>query len=99
MHGAQPLILNDTMSERAQQWSDHLASMPYPNICLNHSGILGENLYYEFAPKHVSEQVLADNTVVKFYEEIKQYDYKKPGFKVTTGHFSQLVQIFLVSLY
>uniref|UniRef100_A0A1B0ABE4 SCP domain-containing protein n=1 Tax=Glossina pallidipes TaxID=7398 RepID=A0A1B0ABE4_GLOPL len=33
----------------------------------------------------------ADEVVTSWYEQIKNYNFKKPGFSGNTGHFTQLV--------
>uniref|UniRef100_A0A914UIB1 SCP domain-containing protein n=1 Tax=Plectus sambesii TaxID=2011161 RepID=A0A914UIB1_9BILA len=91
MHNVAPLTLNNTISTRAQRWSDELNRLPRSGMCIFHSGQGGENIYYHWSTQTVSEQWLAEKAVVAFYEEIKQYNYNRPGFKVSTAHFTQMV--------
>lgn len=46
----------------------------------------GENVYYamNFDPS-------AEQCVKSWYDEIKNYNYSKPGFSSKTGHFTQVV--------
>ena len=50
---------------------------------------MGQNLYQKSV---VGAQLeLAGREVVdNWYEEIRNYDYSKPGFSAATGHFTQV---------
>ncbi|XP_060697255.1 GLI pathogenesis-related 2 [Hemiscyllium ocellatum] len=86
LHESQPLQLNSDLSKRAQKWADHLVEIR----ALQHSNTdYGENLWYKWS----SEAKPPTGTEVSesWYNEIKKYDFKSPGFKSGTGHFTQMV--------
>ncbi|XP_075435366.1 Golgi-associated plant pathogenesis-related protein 1-like isoform X1 [Ascaphus truei] len=85
-HKAPPLQLNRDICNSAQKWADHLLSIH----TMKHSGSeYGENLYWMNNP---SAKELAGNLAVDaWYNEIKDYNFSKPGFSGTTGHFTQVV--------
>ncbi|XP_053473575.1 Golgi-associated plant pathogenesis-related protein 1-like [Ictalurus furcatus] len=85
-HGAPPLTLNPNLNHSAQAWAENLLSIR----TLKHSNTThGENLYYKYSspPKKITGRVAVDN----WYNEIKKYDFKKPGFSSGIGHFTQVV--------
>lgn len=84
MHGCPPLVLNEELSTYATEWAQHLArSGKFEHRCNNR---YGENLFYG------SGYVVAGEDPVKsWYEEIKNYNFNRPGFHQTTGHFTQLI--------
>lgn len=75
-HHAPNLKWNDTLATYAQNWS---------NRCqFQHSrGNYGENLGYG----HDTWKSLIDD----WYNEVKDYNYRLPGFSPKTGHFTQVV--------
>jgi uncharacterized protein YkwD len=82
-HCAPELAWSADVAKVAQKWADKLAS----RCGLQHSGgKYGENLAAGTAeimdPKH---------TVEMWYSEVEKYDFKKGGFSMDTGHFTQLV--------
>ncbi|MEE6504712.1 hypothetical protein FKM82_005308 [Ascaphus truei] len=103
-HGAPPLQLNRDICNSAQKWADYLLSIhtmkhsgaqKWADYLLSihtmkHSGgQYGENLYWMNNP---SAKELAGNLAVDaWYNEIKDYNFSKPGFSGTTGHFTQVV--------
>lgn len=46
----------------------------------------GENIYYAF-----NFDPSAEHCVKSWYDEIKNYNFSKPGFSSQTGHFTQVV--------
>uniref|UniRef100_A0A6Q2XHX4 SCP domain-containing protein n=1 Tax=Esox lucius TaxID=8010 RepID=A0A6Q2XHX4_ESOLU len=85
-HGAPPLTLSKDLCNSAQKWADHLLS----SKCLEHSSTdHGENLYY--ASSSVPKEYNGKDAVDKWYSEIKDYHFDKPGFVPGTGHFTQVV--------
>ena len=80
---------SDELTKGAQSWADILAR----NNTFKHAeGIApGENLYLSGVP--LPEETCTEATTL-FYEEIKKYDFNKPGFSMKTGHFTQ-VNLFL----
>ncbi|KAL0965122.1 hypothetical protein UPYG_G00277100 [Umbra pygmaea] len=85
-HGAPPLALSRDLCESAQKWADYLLS----TNCLEHSSTdNGENLYHAFSS--VPKNVDGKDAVDRWYSEIKDYHFSKPGFISGTGHFTQVV--------
>ncbi|XP_053328941.1 Golgi-associated plant pathogenesis-related protein 1 isoform X2 [Spea bombifrons] len=85
-HGAPPLQLNRDLCRSAQQWADHLLSIR----TLKHSASdHGENLYYKYSSN--SRELPGHEPVDSWYDEIKNYDFARPGFRSNTGHFTQVV--------
>ncbi|XP_053086503.1 Golgi-associated plant pathogenesis-related protein 1 isoform X2 [Pangasianodon hypophthalmus] len=85
-HGAPPLTLDPNLNCSAQAWAENLLSIR----ALKHSDTnLGENLYYTYSssPKKVTGHIAVDS----WYNEIKNYDFNRPGFSSETGHFTQVV--------
>ncbi|KAM9440837.1 GLI pathogenesis-related 2 isoform 1-T2 [Clarias gariepinus] len=85
-HGAPPLTMDPNLNHSAQAWADNLLSIR----TLKHSNAnTGENLYYTY---NSSPQRLAgDKPVENWYNEIKNYNFQRPGFNSGTGHFTQVV--------
>ncbi|CAN9512771.1 unnamed protein product [Ophioblennius macclurei] len=85
-HGAQPLTLNGELTATAQKWADHLLK----ESKLAHSSTNdGENVFYMSSSESVN--LTGKEAVDSWYAEIKDYDFKNPGFKSNTGHFTQVV--------
>ncbi|XP_063065990.1 GLI pathogenesis-related 2 [Engraulis encrasicolus] len=86
-HGAPPLAISRDLCRSAQKWADHLLATK----AMQHSDAedYGENLYYSWssAPKSVDGKDAVEN----WYSEIKDYNFKRPGFQSGTGHFTQVV--------
>ncbi|XP_030636707.1 GLI pathogenesis-related 2 [Chanos chanos] len=86
LHGAPPLTMNTQLSRSAQAWAEHLLST---NAMQHSKGNYGENLFYSWSspPKTPTGREAVD----KWYSEIKDYNFSKPGFVSGTGHFTQVV--------
>ncbi|XP_072908191.1 GLI pathogenesis-related 2 isoform X2 [Hemitrygon akajei] len=85
-HQSPPLQVNPELSIQAQKWAEHLANIK----TLKHSDTqYGENLWYKWS----SNKALPTGKEVSesWYNEIKDYNFKAPGFGNKTGHFTQLV--------
>jgi uncharacterized protein YkwD len=86
-HGAPPLVLSSQLNDVAQHYVEQLARTNK----LVHSGNthFGENLY---AFGSSGQALLRPEAVVdRWYNEIQNYHFDKPGFYMGTGHFTQLV--------
>ena len=83
-HCAQPLTWSPKLAQAAQLWANTLKA----NGCaFEHSGgPTGENL-----AAGTSGALDAKATVAMWYDEIKGYSFKQPGFSMQTGHFTQVV--------
>jgi len=86
LHGASPLVWNDTLTQHAQTWADHLLSL---DSLVHANGIgEGENLAWGKGPTFRT----CVNAMNGWYDdEEPKYDYDNPGFYSATGHFTQIV--------
>ena len=84
-HCAPPLVWSEELEATAQRWADRLAS----RCTLEHSGgTIGENL------SMATEGALdADGVVELWYREHAHYDFRRGGFSMETGHFTQVVWV------
>lgn len=80
-----PVTWSNNLTEGAQSWANILVK----NNTFKHAkGIApGENLYLSGNP--LPEEICTEATTL-FYEEVKKYDFNKPGFSMATGHFTQV---------
>jgi len=85
---APPLVWDPIIAQFSQQWAYYLVS----NNEFKHSGnnLYGENLAY-FQGYGSDVMGLMKKSIDLWYEEIKLYDFKNPGFSHATGHFTCLV--------
>jgi glioma pathogenesis-related protein 2 len=86
-HGVPPLVLSTQLNDVAQHYAEQLARTNQ----LVHSGnkYYGENLYAFGSSDPGLPR--AEAVVDRWYSEIQNYDFNKPGFHTGTGHFTQLV--------
>ena len=86
-HGVPLLVLSSQFNDVAQRYAEQLARMN--RLVHSDNTRYGENLY-AFSS---SGQVLprAEAVVDRWYSEIQNYNFNKPGFHAETGHFTQLV--------
>lgn len=83
-HCAPPLEWSDELAKVAQAWANKLKAA---GCAFDHSGSkYGENLAAgtsgAMPPEHVVEM---------WYREVERYNFKRGGFSMETGHFTQLV--------
>lgn len=85
-HGAPPLKWSSKLQNNAQKWANELAKKQ----SLQHANQQeeGENLSYVMG-KELTAQYACD----MWYNEIKDYNYNRPGFSSATGHFTQVVWV------
>jgi len=78
---------SEKLHKKAQKWAEHLVTLSK----LQHStgNDTGENIAYKFASD--LRRFTGDQMVDMWYNEIKDYNFRKPGFKSSTGHFTQVV--------
>jgi uncharacterized protein YkwD len=83
-HCAAPLTWSPKLAQAAQLWANTLKAK---GCAFEHSGgPTGENL-----AAGTSGALDAKATVAMWYDEIKGYSFKQPGFSMQTGHFTQVV--------
>lgn len=81
-HQAPPLKLDDKLNSYAQQWADELART---NTFRHRSERkYGENIAMGSGDRY-------KEAVKMWYDEVQNYNFKRPGFTSGTGHFSQVV--------
>uniref|UniRef100_A0A3B3QB99 SCP domain-containing protein n=1 Tax=Paramormyrops kingsleyae TaxID=1676925 RepID=A0A3B3QB99_9TELE len=86
-HGAPPLTLSRELSVSAQSWADHLLAIRM----LKHSpqSDKGENIFCMQSSRPM--KISGKQPVENWYNEIKDYNFSRPGFTPNTGHFTQVV--------
>lgn len=85
-HSSPPMTLCSELSASAQTWADHLLSIS----SLKHSDTKdGENIYNMFSSATI--KLTGKEAVESWYSEIKDYNWSRPGFSNSTGHFTQVV--------
>lgn len=92
-HSAPPLRIAEDLNEYAQQWADKIArkdAMEHSNCKLKNGERIGENIYFCWSSDPTAG-VKAQTAVKSWYDEIKDYNFKRPGFSSNTGHFTQVV--------
>ena len=90
-HQVGDLVRNPEIEKIAQDYSQFLlqkGEMIHSNN--TYKGYkLGENLFMKYSSSSIS--VTGKEADLAWYNEIKDYDFNKPGFSSKTGHFTQLV--------
>lgn len=83
-HCAPDLVWSPTLEAEASAWAKHLAA---DGCAFAHSSTeYGENL-----AAGTTGALDADAVVAMWAGEAAQYDWKRPGFSMKTGHFTQVV--------
>ncbi|XP_068709071.1 Golgi-associated plant pathogenesis-related protein 1-like [Montipora foliosa] len=84
-HQVGPVSWDPSLAKDAAKWATYLAA----NNLFQHERNInqGENLYR--GSKKPTEPCTVATKL--FYDEIKYYDFNKPGFSPKTGHFTQVV--------
>ena len=94
--------MNPELRKIAQKWADHLAS----EKSFEHSktedrkcskGCTGENLFYSGSTGEL--EINGSEAVESWYNEIKDYDFKKPGFAMNTGIFENNFSVDLFKIF
>jgi len=86
-HGAPPLTLSKSLCDFATEWAKHLAGRGTMQHRSNNK--FGENLYAKWGSGQLV--VKGGDAVDSWYDEIKLYNFNRPGFASGTGHFTQVV--------
>ena len=87
-HHVGDLILNKELCDIAQKYADKLAATDtFQHSKSNFKGKpMGENLF-ACCGMDITGKLMTDS----WYDEIKDYNFNNPGFKGSTGHFTQVV--------
>lgn len=86
-HGSPPMRLNRQLCNFAAQWARHLLAMG--RMQHRPHNRYGENLYMKWGSGNI--HVGGREPVTSWYNEIHHYNFNRPGFSMSTGHFTQLV--------
>ena len=88
LHNSPPVQYSLDIEQQAQKWADHLIAT---NKFEHSNTKYGENLMMggTSSKTPIDKARTIKNAVEMFYGEIKAY--KEPKFKMTTGHFTQVV--------
>ncbi|KHN72873.1 Golgi-associated plant pathogenesis-related protein 1 [Toxocara canis] len=92
LHSAPPVHLNRAISGTSERWSEVLGTQP-SRVCLHHSGRGGENLFFYWAYRPISELELAEMTAKAFYRQVEiiLYDFSHPGYRKSAAHFTEMI--------
>ncbi|TMS36427.1 hypothetical protein L596_003593 [Steinernema carpocapsae] len=91
LHGVASVKLNHSMSADCDRYARALGSRSRVQPCLVHSRKNGENLMFYWNYASISEVELAEVTAKQFYDELKFYNFDKPGFRFSAAHFTQMI--------
>ncbi|XP_078358051.1 Golgi-associated plant pathogenesis-related protein 1-like isoform X2 [Oculina patagonica] len=84
-HQAGPVTWDNNLAKGAEDWAKYLANNNLFQHAPNRNA--GENLYMSsYRP-----QEPCTSATKAFYGEVKYYDFNKPGYSSSTGHFTQVV--------
>ncbi|KAK8763621.1 Golgi-associated plant pathogenesis-related protein 1-like [Amblyomma americanum] len=87
-HGCQLLREDEDMNRYAQAWALELAKKGRMQHRTRPK--YGENLFMSWS-SDMNKPIHGKQAVDSWYNEIKDYDYGRPGFSSKTGHFTQVV--------
>ncbi|GMT22334.1 hypothetical protein PFISCL1PPCAC_13631, partial [Pristionchus fissidentatus] len=90
LHDAPALVEDQGLANSAALWAYHLATFSNPT-CLYHNQAGGQNIYFAWQEKPISEYDLARAAMKAFYEEKNLYDFSRPNFYLPAAHFTNLV--------
>ncbi|XP_028313707.1 Golgi-associated plant pathogenesis-related protein 1-like isoform X2 [Gouania willdenowi] len=86
MHKAPPMALSEELMASAQKWANHLLALGK----LEHSSTgNGENVFFMSSSSGL--KLTGKEAVNSWYNEVKDYNFSRPGFQGNTGHFTQVV--------
>ncbi|XP_040077198.1 Golgi-associated plant pathogenesis-related protein 1-like [Ixodes scapularis] len=88
LHRSPRLFQNTKINLWAQGWAEYIAGID--QMRHRDGNPYGENIYMIGRVPH-GYQPKAKNVVDAWYKEIKYYNYSNPGFRLKTGHFTQVV--------
>lgn len=96
IHNARPLKLNKQLSDDANRYAQELVDKYLRSHALKHSpkrsrpGV-GENLSLGCTTARGVEGRTVKSAIKEWYDEVCKYRFHRPGFALSTGHFTQVV--------
>ncbi|XP_078351215.1 Golgi-associated plant pathogenesis-related protein 1-like [Oculina patagonica] len=94
IHDAPSLRLSSDLNRQADRYArelfDKLGCFSRRLVHSNTRG-QGENLAFGWTTARVDEARSAQDSIKSWYDEVCLYDFNRPGFSLSTGHFTQLV--------
>jgi uncharacterized protein YkwD len=84
MHQSPALKWSRSLAKEADAWAQKLAK---ENSLRNGDTDDGENLYGITGKSDVK----GNEPIDKWYDEVRNYNYRRPGFQSDAGHFTQIV--------
>jgi glioma pathogenesis-related protein 2 len=90
IHHSAALTSSNSLHKSAQDWANHLAKKDIFEHSDNSQ--VGENIYASYGQNlSVNAKTLAKDVIKSWYSEVANYNYSKPGFSDSTGHFTQVI--------
>jgi uncharacterized protein YkwD len=88
LHGIPALKYDPELAKYSQNWADKLAKTGSfeHSTCRMGNKMIGENIAMVGG-----EAMTGKMATVMWYDEINDYNFNRPGFSGTTGHFTQVV--------
>ncbi|XP_078365294.1 uncharacterized protein LOC144649635 isoform X2 [Oculina patagonica] len=91
IHNSPPLTLNSQLNSDAQSTAERIAAQgKLVHTDDSELGGQGENLAKFCATDETPEEIISKVTE-RWYKEVCKYDFSKPGWSHSVGHFTQLV--------
>lgn len=88
LHGAPRLELNKELIKNAQDYSETLATI---DDIVNSDLKCGDKFIGENLAESEGYTITGDHATKMFYDEIKHYDFSKPGYNDQANHFTQML--------
>lgn len=89
-HSAPALKWSTEAASKAKSWANHMTSTKVFEHG-NHEG-MGQNIATKMSSGGEVDMT-AQEAVDMWYNEVKSYNFSKPGFSMNTGHFTQVVWV------
>nr|ACD54619.1 cysteine-rich secretory protein-2-like protein [Adineta vaga] len=87
-HCAPSLQLDNALSRSAQDYANKLARMN--QMVHSRTPNVGENLWMMSSSAKLNN-IDGSTATTNWYDEVKKYNFNRPGFSMGTGHFTQVV--------
>nr|ACD54644.1 cysteine-rich secretory protein-2-like protein [Adineta vaga] len=87
-HCVPSLQLDNALSRSAQDYANKLARMN--QMVHSRTPNVGENLWMMSSSAKLNN-IDGSTATANWYDEVKKYNFNRPGFSMGTGHFTQVV--------